>query len=72
MVEMLIGLLIGSLLLAGAVGFFVHTRHSYAVQNALLEAQENGRFALEILGLDLRMADHWGGVEAAEVVEAHR
>lgn len=67
MVEMLIGLLIGSLLLAGAVGFFVHTRHSYAVQNALLEAQENGRFALEILGLDLRMADHWGGVEAAEV-----
>lgn len=60
LVEIMIALLIGAFLLAGVMQIFVHTRQSNRMQENLSRLQENGRFAMEFLGRDLRMAGYMG------------
>ena len=62
LVEVLISLVIGLMLLAGVVQVYSGNKATFRFTNALAEIQENGRFALEIITQDLRLANSWGCV----------
>jgi len=60
LVEVMIALVIGTLLLAGLIQIFGASRAAYQTSEGLSRTQENGRFALDFLQRDLRMAGHFG------------
>lgn len=67
LIELMIALLIGVFLLAGIMQVFVSSQQNYRIQDNLSRIQENGRFAIEFIGRDIRMADYWGCVSNATV-----
>ncbi len=62
LVELMIGLVIGSVLLLGLGQVFSTSRTAYQTSEGLARAQENSRFAMDFLQRDLRMAGHMGCV----------
>lgn len=60
LVEMMVAMVISLILLAGVVQIYLSSKQSYRLQEGLSRVQENGRFALEFLSRDIRMADFWG------------
>lgn len=58
LIEIMIALLLGVFLLAGVIQIFISSRETYRVQEALSRLQENGRFAMDFIGRDIRMADY--------------
>jgi type IV pilus assembly protein PilW len=60
LIELMIALAIGAFLMAGAVALFVESRATYRTTEAVARLQENGRFALEALEPDVRMAGYLG------------
>jgi type IV pilus assembly protein PilW len=58
LIEIMIALLLGVFLIGGVLGIFVNTRETYRMEEALSRVQENGRFAMEFIGRDLRMAGY--------------
>lgn len=51
-------LLLGVFLIAGILQIFISAKQSYRTQEAMSRLQENGRFAMEFIGKDVRMADY--------------
>lgn len=64
LIEIMISLLIGAFLIGGILQIFISTRQTYRLQENLSRMQENGRFALEFLARDIRMAGYWGCLKA--------
>jgi len=62
LVEVLVSLVISVFLLAGIVQVYSGNKATFAFTNALAEVQENGRFALDYMSQDLRLANEWGCV----------
>ena len=62
LVELMVGLLIGSFLLIGLVQIFGTTKAAFISTDALSRVQENARFALEFVRRDARMVGHMGCV----------
>lgn len=62
LIELMVALAIGTLLLLGLVEVFSASRTAYQLSTGLARTQENGRFALDILQRDIRMAGHNGCV----------
>ncbi len=60
LIEIMIALLIGAFLLGGVMQIFINSRQTYRMQENLSRLQENGRFAMEFLAKDIRMAGYWG------------
>jgi type IV pilus assembly protein PilW len=60
LVEILVAVVISLFLIAGAVQMYVANKQTYRFNDALARMQENGRYALERMGSDLRMAGFWG------------
>jgi type IV pilus assembly protein PilW len=60
LVEIMIALLIGLFLLGGILQMFSASQQTYRMQSNLARLQENGRFALDFLARDIRMASYWG------------
>lgn len=60
LVELMVAMTVSLILLAGVLQIFQANRQSYRVQEGLSRTQENGRFAIEFLARDIRMADFWG------------
>lgn len=58
----MIALAIGTLLLIGLVQVFAASRTAYQLSTGLARVQENGRFAMDFLQRELRMAGHVGCV----------
>ena len=58
--EVMIAITISLILLAGVMQIFTGSRQTYRVQDNMARLQENGRFAIDFLSRDIRMADHWG------------
>jgi type IV pilus assembly protein PilW len=58
LIEIMIALLLGVFLLAGVIQIFISSRETNRVQEALSRLQENGRFAMDFIGRDIRMADY--------------
>lgn len=59
-VEVMVSLTVSLVLLTGVVQMYVGTKTSYRMTEELSRIQENGRFALDMLSRDIRMADFWG------------
>lgn len=62
LVEVLVALVISLFLLGGIVQVYVGNKVTFKFTNALAEVQENGRFALDLMSQDLRLANQWGCV----------
>lgn len=60
LVEMMIAITLGMILIAGVIQIFSSSKQTYRVQEAMGRLQENARFALDLLGHDLRMAGNLG------------
>ena len=60
LVELMVALLIGAILLAGAITVYVNSRNAYTTNEILARMQENARFALDLLEPDIRQAGYWG------------
>lgn len=60
LIEIMVALVIGLILTAGIIQLFVGSKQTYRFQEALSRVQENGRFAIEALNRDLRMAGNMG------------
>ena len=60
LVEVLVALVISLFLLAGIVQVYAGNKATFTFTNALAEVQENGRFALDIMSQDMRLANEWG------------
>ena len=60
LVELLIAMVIGLFLMAGMAQIFIGSKKAYQTQEAMARVQESGRFAMEILGRDIRMAGYQG------------
>jgi prepilin-type N-terminal cleavage/methylation domain-containing protein len=58
LIELLVALVICGIVVAGAYRFFIVQTRAYAVQDQVIEAQQNVRLAMEILLRDLRMAGY--------------
>ena len=62
LIELMIAMLIGLFLVLGLVQVFAASRTSYQLSEGLARVQENGRFAMDFLQRDVRMAGHFGCV----------
>jgi type IV pilus assembly protein PilW len=62
LVELMVAMTIGLIILAGVAQIFTSSRTTYVVQEGLARVQENGRFAMEFIAQDLRMAGYAGCV----------
>ncbi len=60
LIEIMIALLIGAFLIGGILEIFINSRQTYRMQEGLSRLQENGRFALDFLADDIRMAGFIG------------
>lgn len=59
-VELMVALTIGLILLAALTRLFVVSRSTYTLEEGLARVQESGRFAVEFLAQDIRMAGYIG------------
>jgi type IV pilus assembly protein PilW len=60
LVEILVALVISLVLIGGVIQIFVGNKLTYRVQDNLSRIQENGRYAIELLNQDIRMANYRG------------
>ena len=60
LIEIMIALLIGAFLIGGVLQIFISSKQTYRMQQNLSRLQENGRFALDFIGRDVRMTSSWG------------
>jgi type IV pilus assembly protein PilW len=60
LIEIMIALLIGAFLLGGVLQIFIGSKQTNRMQEGLSRLQENGRFAMDFITKDIRMADFWG------------
>jgi type IV pilus assembly protein PilW len=60
MIEIMIALLLGAFLLGGVLQIFASSNQSYRMQENMSRLQENGRFAMDFITRDIRMADYLG------------
>ncbi len=56
LIELLIGLLLGVFLMAGAIGIMNNLARSYALRDSMSRMQEDARYAIEVLSRELRHA----------------
>lgn len=61
LVELLVAMVIGLLVMAGAAQLFISSQQSFRFQSALADMQDTGRFAMDTLSRELRQADYSGG-----------
>ncbi|NJC38241.1 type IV pilus assembly protein PilW [Xanthomonas arboricola] len=62
MIELLIALVIGLVVMLGVIQVFAASKEAYRLSEGLARVQENGRFAMDALQRELRMAGHFGCV----------
>jgi type IV pilus assembly protein PilW len=56
LVELMVALVMGLIILAGVLTVFIANKQTYRFQDALSRLQENGRFAINMLERDIRIA----------------
>ena len=69
LLEVLVALVLGLVLLAGAIGMFISNRRIYDEQQMMSELQENMRYTADTLLYDIRMAGYVGCVNDPDAVQ---
>lgn len=67
LIELMIAIVISLILMAGISTIFINSKQAYRIQQDTSVMQENSRVLLNLLSYDLRLADHWGGVDSDNV-----
>ncbi|MBH1430867.1 PilW family protein [Stenotrophomonas maltophilia] len=62
LIELMIAMVIGLVLMLGVIQIFIASQSASRLSEGVARAQENGRFALDFLERDIRMAGHLGCV----------
>lgn len=60
LIELLVSLVIGTLLIAGAVTVYIQSRNTYRTSDTAARLQEVARYALDVITPDVRLAGFWG------------
>jgi len=60
LVELMIAMLLGLFLIGGLLQIFISSKQTYRMQEGLSRVQENGRFAMDFITRDIRMAGFIG------------
>jgi len=60
LVELMVAITVSLILLGGVVQIYSGSKTAYRMTENLSRLQENGRFAMEFLSRDIRMAGFWG------------
>ena len=68
-VEIMVSVAISLILLAGVMQIFLANKQTYRVQEAFSRLQENGRYAMQFLAQDIRMAGFFGCASAIDAPE---
>jgi len=58
LIEILVALTLSAFLIAGVIQLFIGSKQTYRGHDALSRIQENGRFALDAMSRDIRMAGY--------------
>lgn len=58
LVELLVAMILGLGLMAGVIQIFISTQNTYRMEEGLARIQENGRFSLDLIITQLRMAGY--------------
>ena len=66
-VEMMVAVAVTSIMMVGVIQLFSSNKQAYRIQEGASVMNENARYALNLMQYDLRLADHWGGIEPADV-----
>jgi len=61
LVELMVAISISLVLLIGLIQVFISSKRSYNIQDSIARMQENGRYAVDLLSKDLRLAGYMGG-----------
>ncbi len=69
LVELMVSLSIGLFLLAGTVTVFGKTRDLYRTNDTSARLQETARYAMSTIEADLRVANYWGLMSRADLIE---
>ena len=69
LIELMVSLVIGSLLIIGAVTVYMQSRNTYRTNESAARLQETARYALDVIEPDVRMAGFWGLTNRPEYVE---
>ena len=72
LVELMVALIIGSLLIVGAVTVYANSRTTYAVNEAVARLQEQGRYALSVVEPDIELAGYYGFTNSADTLRLVR
>jgi type IV pilus assembly protein PilW len=68
LVELMVAMLVGLLVVGGALAAYLGARDAYAASETQARLQENARYALNVIAQDLRMAGYWGLTNRADLV----
>lgn len=68
LIELMVSLVIGLLLVSGAVTVYVQSGNTYRTSDAVARMQEVGRYALDIIEPDVRLAGFYGMTNRADAV----
>lgn len=60
LVELMIAITVGLAMMAGVMKIFINTKNNYRVQDEMSSVQENGRFAIDFIGKELRTGGFLG------------
>ncbi|SHG20117.1 type IV pilus assembly protein PilW [Microbulbifer donghaiensis] len=71
LIELMIGILLSALLLMGVLQIFDGNRNIMRMQNEFARVQESGRFAMDLLLQEIRMADFWGCLPPSSSIRNH-
>jgi type IV pilus assembly protein PilW len=69
LIELMVAMLIGSILLIGAVTVFSDSRATFRTSDIIARLQENARFALDTIEPDIRQAAYWGLANGYTLIE---
>ncbi len=72
LVELMVALVIGSLLIVGAVSVYANSRTTYTVNEAVARLQEQGRYALSIVEPDIELAGYYGFTNSSDTLRLVR
>lgn len=72
LVELMISTVISLVILGGVVQSVIASKTTYTLQEEMARMQENSRFALDLLGADIRMAGYSGCGGSAKVTNSMR
>ncbi|KUJ79647.1 hypothetical protein AWR36_014970 [Microbulbifer flavimaris] len=71
LIELMIAILLSAMLLWGVLQIFDSNRNTMQMQTAFARVQESGRFAMDLMTKEIRMADYWGCVPDESAIQNH-